>query len=140
MNIPKNGPANRLASRVALLALALLLAFSGNVQGAVLEGGSVERQVDTPSGVKTLKHVGEDVPALTPTSAPTRSTSPTRPRPTPASVQPTPESPTESSTQVSSPEAAAEEGGFLGFIVVGLIVVALGTFIVLQVARSRGKS
>ena len=141
MNIPKNGRFSRLVSRVALLAVTLLLVFCGAAQAAVVEGGQVEREVDTPTGVQTQRHLGEDpsAPDLMPTSDPTRSTGPT-PRPTPTSLQPTPESPTEPSAQVASPEASPEGGGILGFVVVGLIVVALGTFIVLLVARSRGKN
>ena len=140
MNIPKNGPAIRLASRVAVMAVAFLLAFCIAAQAAVVEGGQVEREVDTPAGIPTQRHLGEDPSAPEPVPASTRSTAPVTPRPTPTSLQQDPEFPTETGVQASSPEAPAEDGGILGFVVVGLIVVALGTFIVLLIARSRGRN
>ncbi len=140
MNIPRNRPGRRLPARVILFSMALVLAFCMSVQAAVLEGGAVERQVDTPSGVQTQRHLGEDLstPTLAPTSVPTRSTGTTT-QPTPASPQQTPELPVESGGQAPAVEEPAEGGGFLGFLLVGLIVAALGTFVVLMVARSRGK-
>lgn len=140
MNIPRNRPGRRLPAGVILFAMALILAFCMSVQAAVLEGGAVERQVDTPSGVQTQRHLGEDLstPTLAPTSAPTRSTTTTT-QPTPASPQQTPELPVESEGQAPAAEEAGEGGSFLGFLLVGLIVAALGTFVVLMVARSRGK-
>ncbi|NMA26228.1 MAG: hypothetical protein GX934_00495 [Burkholderiales bacterium] len=140
MNIPKNGPVIRLTSRVAILAVTLLLAFCIAAQAAVVEGGDVEREVDTPAGIQIQKHLGEESsePEILPTS--TGPTTHAPPQPTPTSFQQEPETPTETGAQVPSPETPAAKGGILGYVVVGLLVVALGTFIVLMVARSRGKN
>ncbi|MGI5843493.1 MAG: hypothetical protein ACOX9B_04860 [Candidatus Xenobium sp.] len=140
MNIPKKGPVIRLTFRVAIIAVTLLLTFCIAAQAAVVEGGDVEREVDTPAGVQIQKNLGEDSsePETFPTS--TGATTHAPPQPTSTSLQQEPETPTETGVQVPPPEKPTTRGGVLGYVVVGLIVVALGTFIVLMVARSRGRN
>lgn len=134
------GVRSALALGLALLALVLCLAWNpGPVQAAVVEGGSVERQVDTPTGVQTQTGLGEEVPSA-PEPVETSSHRPDSPaQASPSSTQAgTVDSGVDPIT-ASQPQRSSGGGSrFLGFAVVCLAVVAVGTFVVLLVAR-RGR-
>ncbi len=125
-------------SAALLFALALALACFVGAQAAVVEADDVVREVDSATGVQEVTGLGapgtdtdsgplmvapgpggrppqepEAGPRVTPEELPA-------PSPTPGAIPPRPEG-----------------GSILGYVLVGLIVVVVGTVVVLVIARNR---
>ncbi len=132
-------PGYRLRWMPALFfALALVLACFLTVQAAVVEADSVEREVDTAVGVQ--KETGLSDQGTAPASGPVREAPVpgTRPAQEPdSSSQVSPEPSPPPLDAPIAPPAQGEQGSIMGFVLVGLLVVVLGTAVVLMVARAR---
>ncbi len=130
--------AGRRRLHVVFFALVLALACCLTARAAVVEADSVERDVDTPVGVQKETGLSDQgaatapEPVETPPAPGVQATS----QPDPG-AQVTPENSPVPLDTPTSDQPSGGGGSLLGFVIVGLVVVVVGTGVVLLVAKTR---
>lgn len=121
-----------------LFAALLVIACCLTARAAVVEAEGVEREVDTPTGIKTQTLDEAAPPPVEEVEAPTGGS--TAAAPTPGENRPQNFEPLPVVTETPTASTEAPSGGgsrLLGFAVIGLILVLIGVFIF--AARGRGR-
>lgn len=132
---------------ILIIVPTLVVVQTGPCQAAVVEGDGIEREVDSPTGIKKVDSIEEANEVMQ--VDPSRSVSGNN-RPNSAASRPdanksqqpqvvnTDELPSEPLITDDIPmETPKESGGMLKYIIVGLIVAGLGIGAVLYAARSQ---
>lgn len=129
----------RVGHRLLLFATVLVFACCLTARAAVVEAEGVEREVDTPTGIKSQTLDDAAPPPVEEVEAPPAdggtAAAPTPGQSRPQNFEPLP---VVTETPTASTEAAAGGGSrVLGFVVIGVILALIGVFIF--AARGRGR-
>lgn len=130
---------DRVPYRILLFAVVMVFACCLSARAAVVEAEGVEREVDTPTGVKTQTLDDAAPPPVTQVEAPPANGAVTAPSPGAPQPGQTYE-PLPVVTEMPTAAAETESGGgsrMLGFAVIGVIVLLIGLFVF--AARGRGR-